>query len=219
MSVRPCAWPYALTRLPLDGFSWNWGVLLKCVETVQLTGASCEDIRTFMAVFVADSTVLAGVRVVTQMRFVLRTCLSYFHTDMRYPNLWHLVSYGWLYRAGGNDITTLLQYLVSRVTRLCVSWLCSWQTCCTKNRWDRHCVRIWQIYSDPALASNHYRNRKVWMTQNTARYVWSSEQTNYFTKQHSLTGICNADSVCFLQGKVKVRPRRGHEGPGGGVEV
>ena len=35
----------------------------------------------------------------------------------------------------------------TELPEFCVSWLCSWQSCCTKNREDSKCARIWQIRS------------------------------------------------------------------------
>ena len=89
----------------------------------------------------------------------------------------------------------------TELSEFCVSWLCSWQSCCTKNREDSKCARHWQIRSSRSncqpylLHALGLEDAACWASR---MILWTD--ICCFTKQHSLAGLCYGQSVCFLWG-------------------
>jgi hypothetical protein len=87
------------------------------------------------------------------------------------------------------------------LSEFCVSWLCSWQSCCTKNREDSKCARIWQIRSSSRSNCQPYLLHALGLEDAAC---WASRMilrtdSYCFTEQHSLAGLCNGQSVCFCE--------------------
>jgi len=89
----------------------------------------------------------------------------------------------------------------TELPEFCVSSLCSWQSCWTKNR-GQPCARIWQIRSSSRSNCQTYllhalgpEDAASWASR---VIVWTDSYC--FTKQHSQARLCNGHSACFLWG-------------------